>query len=137
MRSITMIFGGAALALCATCTYAQDTNSPTPQDTPIAPASTSGNKPAGGMVNSGGGLSQGMNPQEAAMAFGNMDTNHDGFVDRSEFMHSGDSGQRFPGCDIDHDGKLSQTEYLQCSQRPPQAGPMNQQGSPMSGSSGV
>ena len=137
MRTITMIFSGAALALCATCGYAQAVNTPTPQDTPMAPASTTGNKPAGQLSNSGGGLSQNMSPQEASMAFRNMDTNHDGFVDQSEFMHSGDSGQRFPGCDVDHDGKLSQAEYLQCSQRPAtQSGSMNQQGPPMSGSSG-
>jgi hypothetical protein len=47
-----------------------------------------------------------------------MDANHDGFLDRTEFMHSGDSGQRFPGCDTNHDGKLSEAEYVACSQRP-------------------
>jgi hypothetical protein len=52
------------------------------------------------------------------MAFGNMDANHDGFLDRSEFMHNGDSGQRFAGCDVNRDGKLSEAEYVQCSQRP-------------------
>jgi Ca2+-binding EF-hand superfamily protein len=70
------------------------------------------------MDNSGGGLGMQMTPREAQMAFQNMDTNHDGFLDRPEFTHSGDSGQRFPGCDSDHDGKLSEAEYVACSQRP-------------------
>ena len=118
MRITTMIFSGAALALCATCSFAQATNSPTPQDTPMAPATTSGGKPAGQLSNFGGGLSQNMTPEDAAKAFKNMDTNHDGYVDRSEFMRTGDTGQRFPGCDTNHDGKLSEAEYVQCSQRP-------------------
>ncbi|MGN6314613.1 MAG: EF-hand domain-containing protein [Rhodanobacteraceae bacterium] len=125
MRFITLIFSGAAL-VSATCGYAQSVNSPTPRNTPMAPATTTANKPAGQLGNSGGGLSQSMTPQQAAMAFRNMDTNHDGFVDQSEFMQGGDSGQRFAGCDTNHDGKLSEAEYVECSQRPSQSGSQGQ-----------
>jgi hypothetical protein len=119
-----MIFGGVALAMCATCGYAQSStdNTPTRQSTPVQPATGAANKPAGQLDNSGGGLSQGMTPDEARMAFQNLDSNHDGYVSQSEFMANGDSGQRFPGCDLDHDGKLSEAEYVQCSQRPPTNG---------------
>jgi hypothetical protein len=83
------------------------------------PATSTAGKPAGQMGNSGGGLNMHMTPREARMAFQHMDTNHDGVLDRTEFTHSGDSGQRFPGCDTDRDSKLSEAEYVACSQRPP------------------
>jgi hypothetical protein len=125
MRTITMIFGGAALVLCATCGYAQQDqgtqqNVPAAQNPNLAPASTAGSKPGSGMVNSGNGLSQGMTPQQASRMFDQLDVNHDGFMDQSEFMHYGDSGQRFPGCDSDGDGKLNRTEFMACAQRPAQ-----------------
>ena len=56
--------------------------------------------------------------QCAARRFVELDANHDGFVDQSEFVANGDSGQRFPGCDVDGDGKLTLHEFLACAQRP-------------------
>lgn len=115
MRSLNLIFIGLAAAGVATGALAQNTPTQTP---PTQPASTTGSKPAGQLGNSGGGLSTNMTPRQARMAFRNMDSNSDGFLDRSEFTHNGDSGQRFPGCDANRDGKLSMAEYVQCSQRP-------------------
>jgi hypothetical protein len=115
MRPLNLIFIGIAAAGMAAGAFAQ--NAPT-QNPPSQPATTTANKPAGQLGNSGGGLSTNMTPQEARMAFRNMDTNSDGFLDRPEFTRNGDSGQRFPGCDTDRDGKLSMAEYVQCSQRP-------------------
>lgn len=124
MRSLNLVFLGVAAAGMAGGAFAQ--NTPT-QNPPTQPASTTANKPAGQLDNSGGGLSTNMTPREARMAFRNMDTNSDGFLDQSEFMHSGDSGQRFPGCDTNRDGKLSMAEYVQCSQRPAAQGQANPQ----------
>jgi hypothetical protein len=115
MRSLKLVFFGLAAVGMSAGALAQ--NAPT-QNPPTQPATQAGSKPAGQLGNSGGGLSMGMTPREAQMAFGNMDANHDGFLDRSEFMHNGDSGQRFAGCDVNRDGKLSEAEYVQCSQRP-------------------
>jgi hypothetical protein len=115
MRSLKHVFFGLAAVGMSAGALAQ--NAPT-QNPPTQPATKIGSKPAGQLGNSGGGLSTGMTPREAQMAFGNMDANHDGFLDRSEFMHNGDSGQRFAGCDLNRDGKLSEAEYVQCSQRP-------------------
>lgn len=115
MRSLNLVFVGLAAAGMATVALAQ--NTPT-QNPPTQPATDTGSKPAGQLGNSGGGLGTNMTPDEARMAFRNMDSNSDGFLDLSEFMHSGDSGQRFPGCDSNRDGKLSEVEYVQCSQRP-------------------
>lgn len=115
MRSSILVLGMAALGMTAGA-FAQNAPTATP---PTRPATSSASKPAGQLGNSGGGLGVGMTPREAQLAFQNMDTNHDGFLDRSEFMHNGDSGQRFAGCDTNHDGKLSEAEYVACSQRPP------------------
>jgi hypothetical protein len=115
MRTSILAFCGIAALGMAAGASAQ--NAPT-ANPPTQPATSTGNKPAGQLGNSGGGLSMHMTPREARMAFQNMDANHDGFLDRTEFMHSGDSGQRFPGCDTNHDGKLSEAEYVACSQRP-------------------
>ncbi|HKZ12021.1 MAG TPA: EF-hand domain-containing protein [Rhodanobacteraceae bacterium] len=115
MRTSILAFCGTAVLGMAAGAYAQNTPTNNP---PTQPATSTASKPAGQMGNSGGGLGMQMTPREAQMAFQNMDTNHDGFLDRSEFTHSGDSGQRFPGCDSDHDGKLSEAEYVACSQRP-------------------
>jgi hypothetical protein len=115
MRFVNLVFIGLAAAGMASGALAQNTPS---QNPPTKPATQSANHPAGQLGNSGGGLSTNMTPREARMAFRNMDTNSDGFLDRSEFTHSGDSGQRFPGCDTNRDGKLSMIEYVQCSQRP-------------------
>lgn len=115
MRPLNLVFIGVAAAGMAAGAFAQ--NTPT-QNPPTQPATQSATHPAGQLGNSGGGLGVNMTPQQARMAFQNMDTNHDGFVDRSEFMQNGDSGQRFAGCDTNRDGKLSQAEYVQCSQRP-------------------
>lgn len=93
-----------------------------PQPVDNQPATDRANSPGSGMINSGGGLSQHMTVREAVMAFQNLDANKDGFVDKSEFTHYGDSGQRFSGCDTDRDGKLTQAEYVACSQRPASAG---------------
>ena len=116
MRSASVVFTGIVAIGFALGAQAQ--NAPT-ANPPTQPATSSANKPNGQLGNSGGGLSMHMTPREARMAFKNMDTNHDGFLDRSEFTRNGDSGQRFPGCDTNHDGKLSEAEYVACSQRPP------------------
>lgn len=116
MRSLILISSGVAALAMAAGASAQ--NAPT-ANPPTRPATSAASKPAGQLGNSGGGLSMHMTPQEARRAFRNMDTNHDGFLDRSEFMRNGDSGQRFAGCDTNHDGKLSEAEYVACSQRPP------------------
>ena len=116
MRPTTIIFGGLALALCATGGHAQD-NTPT-QNPPTVPATDTAGHPGAGMANTGGGLSQNMTAREATMAFKHMDANNDGVVSRDEFMAAGDSGQRFPGCDVNNDGKLTQDEYVQCALRP-------------------
>jgi len=97
---------------------AQAQNTPT-ANPPTQPATSNANKPAGQLGNSGGGLSMHMTPREARMAFQNMDTNHDGVLDLSEFTRNGDSGQRFAGCDTNRDGKLSEAGYVACPQRPP------------------
>lgn len=115
-----------ALAGCATTPNTATTNEQSMGTTSqngmtSQPATNTGNKPGSGMINSGGGLSQNMTPQEAAMAFRNMDTNSDGYVDKSEFTRYGDSGQRFNGCDSNDDGKLTLSEYVACSQRPASA----------------
>lgn len=115
MRIRDLVFIGIATAGTAAGAFAQ--NTPT-QNPPTQPATQTANHPAGQLGNSGGGLSTNMTPEEARAAFRNMDTNRDGFLDRTEFMHNGDSGQRFAGCDSNRDGKLSMTEYVQCSQRP-------------------
>ena len=115
MRSLDLVFIGITAAGMSVGAFAQ--NTPT-QNPPTSPATQTSNKPAGQLGNSGGGLSTNMTPREARMAFQNLDANHDGFVDRTEFMRNGDSGQRFAGCDTNHDGKLSMAEYVQCSQRP-------------------
>jgi len=118
MRSVTLLFTAVAALGMTAAASAQNDPTATP---PTHPATSGASKPAGQMGNSGGGLSMHMSPREARMAFHSMDTNHDGVLDRSEFMHNGDSGQRFAGCDTDHDGKLSEAEYVACSQRPPTA----------------
>lgn len=118
MRSVALIISGAAAIGLAFGAQAQNTPTANP---PTQPATSAASKPAGQMGNSGGGLSMGMTAREARMAFQNMDTNHDGFLDRAEFTRNGDTGQRFPGCDTNHDGKLSEAEYVACSQRPPTA----------------
>lgn len=119
MRSLTFVFSSMAALGMAAGAFAQ--NAPT-TNPPTRPATSTANKPAGQLGNSGGGLSMHMTPREARMAFRNMDTNHDGYLDKSEFMRNGDSGQRFAGCDTNHDGKLSEAEYVACSQRPPTSG---------------
>lgn len=118
MRSLVLIFSGMAVLGMAAGASAQNAPTNNPQ---TQPATSTATKPAGQLDNSGGGLSMHMTPQEARQAFENMDTNHDGFLDRSEFTRNGDSGQRFAGCDTNHDGKLSEAEYVTCSQRPPAA----------------
>ncbi|HVX04518.1 MAG TPA: EF-hand domain-containing protein [Rhodanobacteraceae bacterium] len=115
MRSLPMVFTGIVAIGVALAAQAQNTPTANP---PTQPATSSANKPAGQLGNSGGGLSMHMSPREARMAFRNMDTNHDGFLDRTEFTRNGDTGQRFPGCDTNRDGKLSEAEYVACSQRP-------------------
>jgi hypothetical protein len=119
MRNINLVFIGLAAIGFAAGAAAQNVPTKNPS---TKPATSTANKPAGQLGNSGGGLSTNMTPREARMAFSNMDTNHDGFLDRSEFMHSGDSGQRFAGCDSNRDGKLSRAEYVACSQRPTTGG---------------
>ncbi|MER3546795.1 MAG: hypothetical protein C4338_03975 [Rhodanobacteraceae bacterium] len=65
----------------------------------------------------GNGLQWGMNAEKAMKVFANFDTNQDGFVDKSEFMVNGGSGQRFPAAtDANVDGKLSRTEFINCAQ---------------------
>ncbi|WIG55990.1 MAG: hypothetical protein OJF61_001778 [Rhodanobacteraceae bacterium] len=118
MRSVPVVFTGIVAIGFALAAQAQ--NAPT-ANPPTQPATSAANKPNGQLDNSGGGLSMHMTPREARMAFRNMDTNHDGFLDRTEFTRNGDSGQRFAGCDTNHDGKLSEAEYVACSQRPPAA----------------
>jgi hypothetical protein len=124
MRTTTIAFGGALLALCATCGFAQQDQSNSPQHVPaaqnpnLAPASTAGAMPGSGMVNSGNGLSQNMTPRQASGMFDHLDINHDGFIDRDEFTRQGDSGQRMPGCDSDGDGKLNRAEFMNCAQKP-------------------
>jgi hypothetical protein len=115
MRKLILPFCGMAALGMAAGAFAQNTPTGNP---PTQPATSTASKPAGQMGNSGGGLGMQMTPREARMAFQNMDANHDGFVDRAEFTHNGDSGQRFPGCDTNGDGKLSEAEYVACSQRP-------------------
>lgn len=118
-----IIFAAVSMAALAGCiTNPNDDQMmgapPSAENVPAEPATPAANSPGSGMSNSGGGLSQNMTPAEAASAFRNLDTNHDGYLDRSEFTRYGDSGQRFPGCDTDGDGKLGETEYVACSQRP-------------------
>jgi hypothetical protein len=115
MRTSILAFCGMAALGMAAGAFAQNTPTNNP---PTQPATSTASKPTGQMDNSGGGLGMQMTPREAQMAFQNMDSNHDGFLDRSEFTQRGDSGQRFPGCDTDRDGKLSEAEYVTCSQRP-------------------
>lgn len=117
---ITRMYCAVAMLALAGCA-----SSPTvinPNGTTGKYATDVGNKPNGQLDNAGGGLSQNMTPREADMAFRTMDTNNDGYVDKSEFMHYGDSGQRFNGCDTDGDGKLTPQEYIACSQRPASVG---------------
>ncbi|MES2403978.1 MAG: EF-hand domain-containing protein [Pseudomonadota bacterium] len=116
MRSVSVVFTGIVAMGFALAAQAQNTPTANPQ---TQPATSAANKPNGQLGNSGGGLSMHMTPREARMAFRNMDINHDGFLDRSEFTRNGDSGQRFAGCDTNHDGKLSEAEYVARSQRPP------------------
>ncbi|HVU81590.1 MAG TPA: EF-hand domain-containing protein [Rhodanobacteraceae bacterium] len=116
MRSVPVVF--TSIVSIGFAVAAQAQNAPT-ANPPTQPATSSASKPAGQLGNSGGGLGMHMSPREARMAFQNMDTNRDGFLDRTEFMRNGDSGQRFAGCDTNRDGKLSEAEYVACSQRPP------------------
>ena len=122
MRHITTIFYGialTALAAGASLAQAQDSQVGNPQ---TQPATQSASKPGSGMVNSGNGLASGMSPAEADRMFDQLDSNHDGYLDRAEFTQNGDSGQRFPGCDTNGDHKLSRAEFVQCSQQPPTSG---------------
>ncbi len=120
MRTITIVFAGAALALCATCGQAQQDqgtqqNVPAAQNPNLQPANPQASKPG----NMGNGLQWGMSPRDANRTFDRLDTNHDGYVDESEFMVNGDSGQRFAGCDANGDGKLSRAEFVNCAQASP------------------
>ena len=105
----------ASLAACST-TPSSPQNGMAGQNTTesMAPADNQASKPG----NSGNGLGYGMTPADADRVFDFLDTNHDGFVDRSEFTVNGDSGQRFPGCDVDGDGKLTRMELERCAAQP-------------------
>lgn len=113
LAAVTMT---ASLAACSTNPASSPQNGMAGQNTTesMAPANDQASKPG----NSGNGLGYGMTPADADRVFDFLDTNHDGFVDRSEFMVNGDSGQRFPGCDVDGDGKLTRMELERCAAQP-------------------
>ncbi len=106
----------ASLAACSTTPSETAQSGMAGQNTTenMAPATDQASKPG----NAGNGLGYGMGPADADRVFDFLDTNHDGFVDRSEFTVNGDSGQRFPGCDMDGDGKLTRMELERCAAQP-------------------
>src|SRR6185437_13405323 len=119
MRYLPILLCVAGMVACGGCSMNPTTPEPgmAGQNTTktMAPADEQASKPG----NSGNGLGYtNCDTDAAARAFARLDANHDGFVDQSEFVANGDSGQRFPGCDVDGDGKLTLHEFLACAQRP-------------------
>jgi hypothetical protein len=71
-----------------------------------APASPDSNPPAAAPAASGA-------KADAAPMFKELDTNHDGFLSRSEAKRSADVTARFTQLDVNHDNRVSLREYTE------------------------